>query len=186
MKIRAKLTLTFFLVVIVILSFVTVSIYFFFANYRQNDFYRRLKNRAINTVTLIAEGEGEGAKLLRRIENRSPMNLPEQYILVFNNNVEQLYSSQNDRKILIDTSLINRIKSGEEVKYHYENLEVIGFRFNEKPNQFIIVAAANDVYGYGALESLRKIYSPYLLQAWSLYQYLAGFMQVGFLVQFPK
>lgn len=157
MKIRTKLTLTFFLVVIFILSIVTVSIHFFFANYRQNDFYRRLKNRAINTATLITEGEEEGAKLLRRIESRNPVNLPKLYIFVFNNNTEQLYSTENDSNIAIDTSLLNRIKREEEVKYHCEGLEVIGFRFIDKSNQFIVVAAANDVYGYNALHSLRNI-----------------------------
>ena len=71
MNIRAKLTLIFFSIVIIVLTIICVSIYFLSANNRREDFYRRLKNRAINTAKILTEVEEIDANLLRRMERNN-------------------------------------------------------------------------------------------------------------------
>ena len=70
MKIRTSLTLTFFLIVAVILSVVSVSIYFFSSEYRQDEFYTRLRNKAENTAKLLIEVDEVSPELLKRIDGQ--------------------------------------------------------------------------------------------------------------------
>jgi sensor histidine kinase regulating citrate/malate metabolism len=93
MNIRAKLTLLFFTIVIVVLGAIAFSVYFFSADYREEDFYRRLKNRASNTAKVLVEIEEVNADLLRRLERNNPASLPNQYIVIYNYKNDELYSS---------------------------------------------------------------------------------------------
>ncbi|AYB29094.1 sensor histidine kinase [Chryseolinea soli] len=157
MNIRAKLTVIFFSIVIIVLTIICVSIYFLSANYRQEDFYRRLKNRAINTAKILTEVEEVDAQLLRRMERNNPASLPNQYIAIYNDKNEERYSSDGTNVIAMDSALLNRIRQHKEVRYAYENFEALGFLFTDRQDHFTVVAAATDVYGLDALRNLRNI-----------------------------
>src|SRR5688572_19209445 len=129
MNIRTRLTVIFFTIVIVILTAISVSIYFFSSEYRQVDFYRRLKNRATNTAKLLIEVEEVNPELLRRIEKNNPASLPNQYIVIYNYKNEELYSSEMTAIIPKDTLLLNKIRLQGELKFKYENYEAVGFLF---------------------------------------------------------
>jgi signal transduction histidine kinase len=134
-----------------------MSIYYFSSNYRQLDFYRRLKNRAINTAKVLMEVEEVNADLLRRMERNNPASLPNQYIVIFNYKNEELYSSEGAKTIPVDTALLNKIRLNQELKFTYANFEAVGFLFTDKYDRFTVVAAARDVYGLDALENLRNV-----------------------------
>jgi signal transduction histidine kinase len=157
MNIRAKLTFTFFLIVAVVLTAISVSIYYFSANYRQQDFYRRLKNRAINTGKVLMEVEEVNAELLKRMERNNPASLPNQYIIIYNYKNEELYSSEGTKVIPVDSTLLSKIRLANEIKFQYRNYEVLGFLFADKYDRFTVVAAASDVYGLDALHNLRNV-----------------------------
>lgn len=157
MNIRTSITLTFFFLVIVVVTAISLSIYYFSHNYRELDFTRRLKNRAINTAQILTEVTEVNAELLRRMEQNNPASLPNQYIVIFNDDNEELYSSESTTIIPIDKDLLERIREQEEVKYNHENFEVIGFTFKDETTRFTIVAAATDVYGLDALTNLRNV-----------------------------
>jgi signal transduction histidine kinase len=157
MIIRAKLTLIFFFVVIVILSAISVSIYYFSSQYRENDFYRRLKNRGINTAKVLVEIEEVNAALLQRMERNNPASLPNQYIVIYNYKNEVLYTSHRSPVIPLDTALLNAIRLKEELKFNFAGYEAIGFLFKDKYDRFTIIAAATDDYGLNAIRNLRNI-----------------------------
>jgi len=157
MNIRAKLTVIFFSIVIIVLTIICVSIYFLSANYRQEDFYRRLKNRAINTAKILTEVEEVDANLLRRMERNNPASLPNQYIALYDHKNEELYSSDGTNAIAVDSALLNNIRQHKDLRYAYKNFEVLGFLFADRHDHFTVVAAATDVYGLDALRNLRNI-----------------------------
>jgi signal transduction histidine kinase len=157
MNIRTKLTVTFFCIVIVIVSVISASIYYFSAHYREHDFYRRLKNRAINAAKLLMEFEEVDADLLQRMEKDNPASLPDQYIIIYNYKNEILYSAEANQLIPIDTTLLNKIRLQNEIRYRYKKYEVLGFLFTDKYDRFTVIAAATDVYGLDALKNLRSI-----------------------------
>ena len=65
MKIRTKLAIIFFVLVIFVVSVISISIYLSSASYRHEDFYRRLKNRAINTALILIQIKEIDAALLK-------------------------------------------------------------------------------------------------------------------------
>jgi signal transduction histidine kinase len=157
MNIRAKLTLIFFSIVIIVLTIICVSVYLLSANYRQEDFYRRLKNRAINTAKILTEVQEVDANLLRRMERNNPASLPHQSIIIYNQRNEVLYSSDTSNIIAADSALLNRIRHQQEVRYAYGDFEGLGFLFADQYDGFTVVAIATDRYGLDALRNLRNI-----------------------------
>ena len=157
MKIRTSLTLTFFLIVIVILSIVSIAIYFFSSEYREQEFYTRLRNKAENTAKLLIEVEEVSTELLRRIEKGNPVNLPNERIQIFNFKNEELYSSDTGDLIPVDTSLLQEIRLENEVRFRYNDYEVLGFMFAYDFDRFTVVAAATDIYGFKKINNLKNI-----------------------------
>jgi signal transduction histidine kinase len=157
MNIRTRLTLIFFSIVIVVLTAICFSIYIFSAEFRKEDFQRRLRNRAINTAKLLVEVDEVNADLLRRMERNNPASLPNQYIIIFNYRNQIVYSSENARKIPIDTTLLNNIRLKKSIEFKYKDFEVLGFMHTSEYDRYTIVAAATDVYGIDALYNLRNI-----------------------------
>jgi len=141
----------------VVLLATSLSIYFFSENYRREDFYRRLKNRAIHTTNVLTEVKEVNADLLRRLERNNPANLPSQYIAIFDSNNQELYSSDNKRFVEIDPTLLNDIILNKEIYFKRDDFEVLGFLVVDDHGQYTVVAAAKDVYGLNALVNLRNI-----------------------------
>jgi hypothetical protein len=76
MQIRTRLTLQILLLGGIIMIIASTAIFIFSANYRRDDFYGRLRNKAINTAKLLFEVYNRDADLLLRFENENPANLP--------------------------------------------------------------------------------------------------------------
>jgi signal transduction histidine kinase len=156
MNIRTRITLLFFSIVIVVLTAVSLSIYLLSSNYRKEDFFRRLKNRAINTAKILVEVKEVNAELLRRLEQNNPASLPNQYIVIYDSAYQILYSSENKQVIPVDAMLFANIRAQKEIKFVVNHSEAIGFTFKDGTSTYVIVAAANDVYGNDALGNLRN------------------------------
>ena len=157
MKIRTKLTLIFFGIVIIILSVVSVSIYFFSADYREQEFYTRLRNKAENTAKLLIEVDEVSPDLLKRIESGNPSNLPNERIRIYNFRNEELYSSDAGNIIPVDSVLLDDIRLENEVRFRYQDYEVLGFLFAHKFDRFTVVAAATDIFGFKKVKNLKEI-----------------------------
>jgi len=156
MNIRTRLTLIFFCLVIVVLTAVSISIYFFSANARRQDFYRRLQNRAINTTKILTEVNEVNARLLRRIEQNNPASLPNQYIAIYNSKNELVYSSRDTASVTVTNEILNNARASRRLEYDGGKFGVVVFLFDGR-QPLTVVAAATDVYGAGDLRSLRKI-----------------------------
>ena len=156
MNIRTRLTLIFFTIVIIVLTAISASIYVVSSNFRKEDFFRRLRNRAVNTAKLLVEVEEVNADLLRRMEQNNPASLPNQYIVIFDQNGKELYRSENTERFPVDDRLLTSIRAEENVEFKLDELDVIGFLFQSKDQRYAIVAAATDVYGGDALHYLRN------------------------------
>lgn len=157
MNIRAKLTLIFFSLVIVVLTAISLSIYFFSSNHREVDFYRRLKNRAVNTAKVLVEVEEMNADLLRRMERNNPASLPDQHIVIYNQLNEVLYNSEGTHTVPVDAVLMASIRQQQDIRYEYKNYEVLGFLYEQGHEKLLVIAAATDVYGKDALRNLRNV-----------------------------
>jgi signal transduction histidine kinase len=157
MKIRTKLAIIFFVLVIFVVCMISVSIYLSAASYRHEDFYRRLKNRAINTALILIQIKEIDADLLKKIERENPANLPMQFVTIYDSTGSELYSSDTEGVMKLDSSLLQKIRRDGQVQIAKKGHEVLAFNFRERKQNLLIVAGAKDVYGIDALENLRSI-----------------------------
>jgi hypothetical protein len=117
MNIRSKLTLRFISITAVIILFGSVLIYFFSADYRQDDFYNRLQNKANNTAKLLIEVDEVDVNLLRRIEQDNPVSLPDEKIIIYNFRDSLLFTTDEAEEIRIDQALLDQIRLDDEVRF---------------------------------------------------------------------
>lgn len=157
MNIRARITIIFFLIVIVVVSMISISIYSLSSQYRTQDFYRRLKSRATNSARLLVEYDELNADLLQRMERDNPANLPNQHVTILDNKNAILYQSDGAPAISVDSVLLNRIRKDLDIQLTRDGLQVVGFLFTEGTETFTVVGAATDIYGLDMLDNLRSI-----------------------------
>lgn len=157
MKIRTKLAVIFFVLVIFVVCMISISIYFSSASYRQVDFYRRLKNRAINTALILVRVKEIDAALLERIERENPASLPKQFVTIYDSTGVELYSSDSEGVMSFDDSFLQKIRRQGQVDLVQNGYEVLAFHFRERNQNLLIVAGAKDVYGVDALKNLGSV-----------------------------
>lgn len=157
MNIRNRLTLRFILSVAVIMIMSSLLIYIFSANYRVEDFYTRLRNKADNTAMLLIDVDEVNVDLLRKIEQNSPVSLPNEKIIVYDFRNAVIFSTDEKHVITVTKDLLDRIRLEDEVRFRQGDYEVLGFLFKGRYDRFAVVAAATDVNGQNKLSNLRTI-----------------------------
>ncbi|HYC86332.1 MAG TPA: ATP-binding protein [Chryseosolibacter sp.] len=157
MNIRTKLTLTFFTIVIFIVSLISLSIYYFSENHRENDFFRRLRVRAANTARLLTKFKQIDDELIKIMQKDNPANLPNQNVMIFDLAGKEIYNSLETSTVRVDKALRERIVKEGLVQFTSGHDQVIGFVFNDAEPNIIVVASATDLYGYEAVGNLKKI-----------------------------
>lgn len=157
MDIRKKLTARFILIVAIIISLSSISIYFSSAEYRKDDFRKRLKSKAINTAKLLIEVDEVDADLLKKIEKDNPVSLPNERIIIFNFKNEILYSSDEHTEIQYTDQLLDNIRLENEIYYEQGKYEVVGFLYTDQYDRFVIIVAGTDIFGLNKLSNLRTI-----------------------------
>jgi signal transduction histidine kinase len=157
MNIRSRLTLRFILIDAAIFLIASVLIYIFSADFRDEDFRDRLRNKATNTAKLLIEVDEVSADLLRRLEKDNPVSLPNEKIIIFDFHNEKLFSTDEEQIIKCDKNLLDRVRLEQEIHFHQGEYEVLGFLFKGRFDRFVVIAAATDIFGVNKLRNLRNI-----------------------------
>jgi signal transduction histidine kinase len=157
MNIRTRLTLRFILLTAIIILMGSVLIYIFSADYREENFYNRLQNKANNTAKLLIEVDEVSAELLRKLEEDNPVSLPDEKIIIFSHYDSILFTTDEENQILISTELLDQIRLEDEVRWQQGSFELLGYLYKGKYDRFVVVVAANDIYGLKKLHNLLYI-----------------------------
>jgi signal transduction histidine kinase len=159
MKIKSKLSLQFAIIVALILMFFSISVYFFSEEYREQELYQRLKEKALSTAKLLIEVKEIDSSLLRIID-QSSVKLVDEQIVIYNYLNEEVFNSLYvddtfDARPGEPIELLNKIRLEGEVRFKRGKNEVLGILYNDQYNRFVIVASAFDKYGLSKLSNLR-------------------------------
>lgn len=155
MKIRQKLTLQFFLMAGIMLVLFSMTVYVSSARYRRDDFFQRLESRANSTARMLIELEEIDAELLRKIEEDNPVSLPDEKIIILDNNNYVVYTTDTRNVILYDEELLDRIRIYGKVRTHSGRYELMGVLFAEEDDRFVVLSAARDIFGVDKQKNLR-------------------------------
>jgi signal transduction histidine kinase len=157
MNIRNKLILLFVSIVALILVASSIAVYFFSADYRKDEFYTRLTSKARAVARLTLEVQEVTHEVLVKIENDNPMNLTKEEVRVYDSRNKILYSSDDENFIEIENSLLDEVRDKHEVRFMRGDYECLGYLFTDQFGSFVVIVAAQDVYGFTKLANLRTI-----------------------------
>lgn len=157
MQIRTRLTLQFLLIGGMIMIIASIAIYLSSANFRVEEFYNRLRDKAMNTANLLFNSDGVDANRILKIENDSPVFLQNEKIVILNFNNDTVYNSDENSDIIIRNNVLEKIRLGYDVTYKQDMYDVLGTLYYTKYDRFVIIAAAVDFEGINHLTKLKTI-----------------------------
>lgn len=157
MKIRTKLALLFTVIVAIILAVFSLSIYYLSENYRKQEFYKSLKDRALTNSQLLLKVKDIDKKLLKIIDKNTLSTLYAVEVLVFNDNNEVAYSNYDAEVFLYSPELLENIRKNRYLESTYKEKQVVGVIItDEKNNEYVVLAQAKDIYGEEKLRNIKN------------------------------
>lgn len=157
MQIRTRLTIQFLLAGAIIMIVASIAIYVSSSRFRKEDFYNRLRNKAISTATLLFNASKDDANRVLKVEKNTLGNLQNEKIIIINLYNDIVYSSDENKEIKIDNSILEKVRLGYKVIYEQDPYEIIGTLYFTNYDRFVIFAAATDAEGALHLEKLKLI-----------------------------
>jgi len=157
MKIRTRLTIQFTIIVVSTFFTVSVIIYIFSANYRREEFYSRLKDKAISVSKMLFEVKVADDLILKILDKSDKMLLYMEEIIIFDNNNKRIFDSRKDIKFDPGLSILNQIRKEKIIKDIDNHREYVGLCFMNEKKEYIVFASAYDIYGYRKLKNLKEI-----------------------------
>jgi len=157
MQIRTRLTIQFLLLGGLIMIIASAAIYVSSENFRREDFYSRLMNKAKGTANLLFNTDGVDANRILRIENETPAFLQNEKIIILNFKNDTVYNSDENSDIAIKNNVLEKVRSGYDVTYKQDDYDVLGTLYYTKYDRFVIIAAATDTEGIQHLGKLKVI-----------------------------
>jgi signal transduction histidine kinase len=162
MQIRTKLALRFSLIVASILLLFSLAVYYLSADYRKQEFYSRLNDKALTTAKLLIEVKEVDHDLMKIIDRNSMNTLFQEKVVIYNYLNQEIYNSVDHDSVSVDKELLDRIRIEGELRYKIGDHEAIGIVYSDRYNRFVVVASAFDKYGLSKLRNLRYV----LLVGW--------------------
>ena len=159
MKIRLRITLLFTVVVTSILLIVCFSVYYFSGLNRENDFRKRLRNRALTTIHLLLKVEGIDNELLQRIDATTVITIQDKSVVVYDNQNRELYrySDPDIVPVSANKDLLDKARHSGEYLFREGEREALILDYADDRKKYTVVAAAFDKDGLEKLSQLRFI-----------------------------
>lgn len=158
MKIRTRLALLFAFIAGSILLLFSLSIYYLSSQYREKEFYIRLRNKAITTAQLLIEVKEVDKQLLNIIEKNTVNALYHEKIAVYDYRNKLIFHHEEMGPPLnIPPDVLDRIRLKKEYHYSIDDTEAIGLVFEQGLDRFVVIAAAADVHGITQMNYLKII-----------------------------
>jgi signal transduction histidine kinase len=176
-QIRSRLTFQFTILVtaIVLLSFFFV--YFFFSQLIERDFDKRLREKGITTAVLLTKVTQVDSALIRIIDRAKADILFKENIVVLDTADRMIYVNTENFELRIDTLLFSQIRRNQEVRYHQDEFNVMGFMYRDR-SEYVVIAGAVNREGKQRLNDLRTLLIT-LFVVMVVFVALAGYVYSG-------
>ncbi|HEX6171563.1 MAG TPA: HAMP domain-containing sensor histidine kinase [Chitinophagaceae bacterium] len=151
------------------LAIALIFIYVSFANFRKEEFYNRLKDKALTTFRFLIDVEQIDYDLLRLIDKNTLNSLYDEKVMIFEDTT-LLYNSLDDKNIKYLPTLFAKAKQHREYRTTQESDELVAIYIEQGGNQYTIVASAYDKFGRSKMAFLKwvmiAVYSTGLIIGW--------------------
>src|ERR1700733_5581013 len=156
MKIKNKLTLVFTLIMAIILTCLTLYIYFISRSFRSNAFYNQLKDRAITTATVFLEADERSSAIIKTYQAKYLQTLPDEVLRVYDEKNKPVFIDSSSTPAF-DSTIVNKVRRNKEFRLENKNRQTLGIFYEDNQGDFVIVASAIDRIGLANLAQLKKV-----------------------------
>jgi signal transduction histidine kinase len=146
MSIRLQLISLYLIIIAVLISLFSISIFFQSENHRKNEFKGRLKDEAIMASTIFFNKNEISPEILKILDKNKLTSLYDEEVFIFDNNDEIVYESGED-KIAIEKTKIAEVRASREKYWKNHTKEFFGIKIKNGSQEFIIISSAIDKYG---------------------------------------
>lgn len=183
MSIRYKIATLFAVLVLLILIFMSVSIFWFSRSESRRNFQVRLSNRAFTIGRLFTAATDSNYAVLRQL-NESKVALHNKTVLVFDETFRQEYffADRPGDTLLLSQGQLNKTRQSGRYFFSQGNKQVVVIHFDRKGMKAFVAIAAQDLDAELYFDNLRKLLLLSLLLA-MLLSYVAGILFARTLVR---
>ena len=162
MQIRAKLTLQFTLLVSVIVLAIFVVIYWLRYNYVEEEFYKRLTQKASTSAELLVTVKEVNAKLLKKINKINNDVLYRENLAIYDYSYDKnkdigVYTSSDTSGFKTTYEMLNQVRKQRLVRFKQGDFKIVGMLYIDRFKRVVTVAGAVDLSGEKDLKNLRNI-----------------------------
>jgi signal transduction histidine kinase len=154
-SLRNKLAFGFITAFTLLLGISFYAIYALSAEYRKDEFYRRLRDKTITTYKLMVEVDQVNYEMLRLFDRNTINSLYEEKIILFDSSFRILYKSNDDKQVTYSPVILRRLHDVDEIHFSDNRHETVGLRFAHDGKQYYGIAKAYDRFGKSKLEFLK-------------------------------
>lgn len=157
MKIVDRQPLRASLIVSILFGAFSIVIYNFYADFRQKEFLKILKQNAISRERLLADSTSLTPEILKRIETNSEFRMKGEATGIYDTGGRAIYVSSAEKQL--PPSLVKRVLKKKEVAIDSLDIDRILFLYEvpETHQKVILSATAIDDFGYAKQERLRDM-----------------------------
>ena len=159
MNLRIRFAFWFAAFVAIVQSVTFAVIYIQSAEFRKEEFFERLEQKARTTQRLWFDVQEIDSTLLKIIDRNTLTSLNHERVLMFGKDNQLIYSSIDDDSVYIDYALLHQIRQEKEVNHTdpVTKFETTGLVVESDGKEYVMMASAYDLYGYRKLTNLFNI-----------------------------
>lgn len=154
MKIKDRIALQFTILVATLLFLFSLAVYTISSDFRQEEFFDRLRSKARTTCRLLVKVHGIDKALLKVIDENTLTEMLDEKVLIFNSKDELIYSSVDDQMLTYHANLLKEVRQKKSIELVENENEVIGLLYEEGDEPLVVLASAYDKFGKSKLDNL--------------------------------
>lgn len=150
--------LSFSLTIITLTGLAMLFIYTLFAEYREEEFQQRQKEKIKSTLFFLSEVQKADKDLTEAIDRLTINSLYNEKILIFDEQKKLVYSSVDDTPIRYPKKILAQLSAQNEWYEDKDELyDVVGLYFQNEGKTYFGISKAYDKFGYSKLNYLRYV-----------------------------
>ncbi len=157
MQIRTRLTIQFTLLVSVIVLVAFAAIYYFRKYNLEEQFYYRLRQKALSTVELLVNQNEVNSETLKLIDQSNRDLLFKENVILYTYRNEIYHRSNDTINFNLDRNLLNQIRLNKELKIDKGEYKIYGLYYTNEGERMVSVAGAVDVADQLSMRALLRI-----------------------------
>lgn len=158
MSIRNKIQLYVSSSVTLLTGAVLFFIYQLFANYREEEFQQRQKEKITNTLHFLTEIEKADKELIETLDRLTIHRLYDEKLLIFNKQKQLIYAGIDDTPIPYPEKILRQLSAHQTwIEQKDGKYDVIGIYIEHDNKAYYGISKAYDRFGYSKLNFLRNV-----------------------------